>query len=840
MNDSPFLERLADRLRASDYKSPRFKDNGQYMSNLICPECGDPSAWAYSNAPWSINCNRLNKCGTRTKTLDLFPELISNVEKEYTPEDENRPATIYLQRRGLNKSLKGLKYRYMANLRGLSGGVMFPVGQDEHGQPIFNGRLFDPPPKEAKGHNIGSTSGMFWKHPGITYHPEEETFVTEGIIDALSLIEIDRQAIAVLSSGQDPTKLDLGEFSKLVTAFDKDEAGKKAAQRWHKAFKGKIKTITPIKGDWNDLLTSRPKEEAKKYFEEKIEEFRVRGKLALAKTAGEYAQIFCDFYRRLLGLFPFEKQYYYSQERNGPHGPVLITNRVSNFTLDVRHFQLETVNQEEPVNRFSLEIKPRKGQSTACSVTAEEIASPHGLTTMFLQRARVLWMGGKPESLALAELIVESGAPVVRQLQATGYDSESGCYVFKTFLITPKGQMLLPNNHGFFEATRALYIRPAPHPTLSPVKGIAPKEVWWLISLAWGDKGVVAVVWVVASWFVNQIKKRIGFFPFASLHKDPQTGKTRLVRTLNAMQGLDEEGLPMVKVNTSKGEVRQLAQRSGLFKALLEGNNAEKMRFDMETILPLYNSNPLQITAKKTLDIQTRDVPFLSSLMFVQNVEQFRSRAQRERVISLKFEKKDLTVETKKALDDLLKIPLAQLSHFFVDVMAHRNQIEDEWYDEFKHCQEELYEAIPDNRLNENYALILAFHRLLCKIIEIEYDLRPYIEQLGKEKYEECNRRDETVADHFFNLLLGLDHDERDQQACYRTIAENNQLFIHIGKALKRIDDAGYRFTVQLKDLHASLKEHPSFIKSNDGRQLGGTYQKGWLFDYEKIVTDEG
>ena len=106
-----FLERLADRLRSSEYKGPRFKDNGQYMSNLICPECGDQTAWAYSKEPWSINCNRLNKCGARTKTLDLFPDLTRNIEKEfaYTPEDPNRPATAYLNRRGLHESLKGLE-----------------------------------------------------------------------------------------------------------------------------------------------------------------------------------------------------------------------------------------------------------------------------------------------------------------------------------------------------------------------------------------------------------------------------------------------------------------------------------------------------------------------------------------------------------------------------------------------------------------------------------------------------------------------------------------------------------------------------------------------------------
>jgi len=587
MNSSPFLERLADRLRSSEHKGQRFKENGQYMSNLICPECGDQSAWAYSAAPWSINCNRLNKCGIRTKTLDLFPDLTRNIEKEfaYTSEDPNRPATAYLNRRGLHESLKGLNYRYMANLRGSgSGGVMFPVGKDSKDKTIYNGRLFNPPPGEGKTHNNGSTAGLFWRHPRIEYDPEKETFVTEGIIDALSLIELGYQAIAILSAGQDPARVDLSDFPKLVFAFDPDEAGKKALKKWMQQYPN-AKAVFPLKGDWNDLLTSLPIDKAKSLFLEKRGEFEVKAKLALAKDAYFYASIFEEFYHRSPDLFAFARCFYFSSYKKSADGPVLVTDRVSNFTLDVRHYQLDTANLEEPINRYFLDVSPRTGRPVACSVTAQELATPNGLTTMFLQRARVLWEGERLASLALARMIVEAGAPVVRQLQTVGYDPESGCYVFGHFLINAKGELLLPNKHGFFEVSRSVSIRPAPHSALSPIKGIASKEIWWLIYRAWGPKGVVAVAWVVAGWFVFKIKAKVGFFPFLSFWGDPQTGKTRLTRFLNNLQGLDEEGLPMSRVNTQKGEIRKLAQRSGTFKALLEANNADKARFDIVQFL---------------------------------------------------------------------------------------------------------------------------------------------------------------------------------------------------------------------------------------------------------------
>ena len=64
---------------------------------------------------------------------------------------------------------------------------------------VYNGRIFNPPHGEGKTHNKGSTSGIFWKHPGREYDQNKFTYATEGIIDALSLWEIGEQAIAVLA-----------------------------------------------------------------------------------------------------------------------------------------------------------------------------------------------------------------------------------------------------------------------------------------------------------------------------------------------------------------------------------------------------------------------------------------------------------------------------------------------------------------------------------------------------------------------------------------------------------------------------------------------------------------
>ena len=60
---------------------------------------------------------------------------------------------------------------------------------------------------------------------------------------------------------------------------------------------------------------------------------------------------------------------------------------------------------------------------------------------MFLQRARALWQGERPASLALASKIVEAGAPVVRQLQIIGYETRIRLLCFQALSDQPQRRL---------------------------------------------------------------------------------------------------------------------------------------------------------------------------------------------------------------------------------------------------------------------------------------------------------------------------------------------------------------------------------------------------------------
>lgn len=434
--NSIIAARVKERLKASSYWTQRTKDNGRTIQGLICPECGDKSAWAYSAEPMSVNCNRLNTCGARAKTVELL-NISLDIEKEFPPVkgDKHRPARIYLESRGLRQSLDGLAFEYWPGRRvrnGSAGAVMFQV-QSQTGK-VFNGRLINPPDGESRGHNSGSTTGCYWRHPGREYDPQKTTFVTEGIIDGLSLIETGpgQQAIAVLASGQDPAKVELPPLGRLVFAFDNDAAGLAATKKWLAAYPD-AGAIMPDKGmgmDWNDWLRSIDPDKAEEEFEKARSRFELNAKLALAATAREYADIFYGFYSRLPGIFSHNGSTWFSSKSKAG----ISVERIGRFTFSVTSFTRDNGTEpDQPNFLYNLSVRlPGVPKPIPATATNKDLATLRGIREFFLGKCKATFTGSQAAALAFADRISSSRAAEVTQFPHTGYHPQTSWYVFHT------------------------------------------------------------------------------------------------------------------------------------------------------------------------------------------------------------------------------------------------------------------------------------------------------------------------------------------------------------------------------------------------------------------------
>lgn len=857
--NNQLAQKCTQALKTSEYWTNKTRENGKTIQGLTCPACGTKgSAWAYSESPMSLNCNKLSTCGARTKTIEALNIKI-DIEKENAPTktDPNKPARAYLESRGLRNALKDLKYFYLPNVRGSrSGAVMLPVGTDSKGKKVSNGRVINPAPDQGKTHNIGSTSGQFWQHPGIEYKQDKPTYVTEGTFDGLSLIEIREQAIAALAAGQNPSKLNLSSFPKLVPAFDNDEAGVKATKIWLQALPSS-KAIMPDKGmDWNDLLRSGPVEHVKAVFHANLPRYENNAQIACAESARKSAELYHNFHGRPPGLFEHNGCTYYAYLKAKGAESNLSVERVGKFTVLVRAF-IDTGDQEKNF-LYQLAVTAQKGQKVICTASGEQLATAKGLKAFFLSRAKVSYEAGANATTAFVTQIANSKAPHVKQVDHRGYNVQTGWYFFKDFAIDKEGKLHQPDANGLYRVAHNLKILPAAvseskfiTPSFSPKA--TPHRIYSLIHRAWGDNGAMALSWAVGSWFVNQIKNVVGFYPHLSLFGPPSCGKTNLTEKLQLLQAVDEEGITLSNISTKKGLARRIYILSGMFAALLEYTEENKAALGAINPLGAYNRGSEMSQAKFTADLQTNEHPLLCGLMFAQNVEPWTTPQLKQRAISLRFGKDALTPGTKAALDELNTISKNDLASFMVTVLQHRKTFESQWKTEYEFAQADL-EEVQEERIKNNFALILGFHRVLCRSLSIQSEIFEHVRETALIKERTSQELEPNPASTFFTMVEASKSEQISKfwhviEKPSRANQQGNVIYFEPIE-LARVLNTENHHPAESITLQKSFKEHPAYLKNNinhrfplplenNGQGAKSEQRKAWKFCLLKYLEVE-
>ena len=641
-----------------------------------------------------------------------------------------------------------------------------------------------------------------------------------------------KTAASVLSAGSDPDGFKL-PFKKITIAFNNDASGIKGAKKWKKAWPEAEVMMPAAGGDWNDFLINN-RIGPQKAFKEKENDFRFNGQLTLAKTAKEYAEKYYEYKDKSLGSFEFDGCNYYSMLKKGKDNEEVCTCFVGDFTVCVNHFTLDDSIPDRPEHSVNLTVTPKNKRKKTFTASAVELTTPGKQRELFFNRALSSYEGDYKASCAFGRRLLNHKAPIVRQLLTVGYDPKSNCYIYPHHCIGPSGEQFEPEK-GMFKISPREYLRPANINMVKPQKGVKPSKVYNLIARAWPFLGPAALSWLVGSWFVHLIKAILNFYPFISFFGDTQCGKTILTTKLNAIQGFDEEGLPMSKTNTAKGEIRKLARLSSMAKALLEAQGKDRGRFDFDTMLSLYNSNTLQVRAVKNYGLETDDLPFLGALIFVQNREPFVTRQQKERVVSLKFKQAFLNEDTTAAMNELQRIPLGQLARFMSVVLHHRKEFEDSWHDEFLNAVALLGPEVENPRIAENYALVLAFHRILCRLIGVNDPLDEFLISAAEEKVTACESDEAPVATEFLTTIMDMATDGDIGFGDVYTIKDGD-LYLMPALALSLLQEKNLMGQISMKDLLEQLKCHPAFISSKKSyRYTERGVRNSWQFDTEKI-----
>ncbi len=782
-----------------------FKENGAWLQQGRCPACGRKELFARADAPWFVRCGRENKCGYQEHVKTLYPDLFEKWSERYapTPTNPSAAADAYMQYgRGFDLArVRGWytqEQYFDAKLNAGSASVRFAVAD------TWWERLIDEPSrfggKKANFKYGGSYAGWWWKPPTLDLATVDEIWLVEGIFDAIALDHHGIAAVALMSCNNYPEQAlaalggSIGARGRprLVWALDGDRAGRRFTRKWARraSDSGWVCDAALIphgraKIDWNDLHQRGQLGEAD------LAEYRYQGGLLIAPTAFDKAILIYE--KRGLREFPFDHD-----------------NRLYWFKLDMERFDRAREAAEE---QLGLTEKGRRDAALAESGTVAEIANC--LPTALYYQANALtdeswyyfrvdfptgaatvkntFTGGQVASsgdfkkrlLAIAPgaFYTGNGAQLDRYLKSQmagirsvqtvdfiGYSREHGAWIFND-LAVKDGQTYTLNEEDFFDIGKLSVKTLNQSVHLSIARDANERDCAWL-DLLWqcfGEKGVVALAFWFGALFAEQIRAEQKSFPFLEIVGEAGAGKSTLVEFLWKLLGRrDYEGFDPSKSSLA-ARARNFAQVAGMPVVLIEGDRsddtAKARAFDWDELKTAYNGRSVRAIGVKNGGNETREPPFRGAIVISQNAQVSASDAVLQRLLHLHFDRAAQTPQTKRAAEELERMPVDAVSGFLLASIMREADVMRVVKDATPRYEAEL-QAHPDirsMRIAKNHAQLMALVDALALIVPFGDEriaaVRTALVGMAVARQRAINA-DHPVVQEFWDMFDYLDGDD--------------------------------------------------------------------------------
>ena len=668
MSNTPLKEELIARLIADYGFRQREAEGGPKLYAGRCPSCGEPEAYTPPGNPWIILCPRGNNCGERTYTKNIYPELQQQFAQRHPTNSKNPNATAeaYLRSRGFEPDrFKDWFTQGSTTAPADPKGKKYPTVKFTLSNGVDYHRLIDYQGKD-KNKIVAAFQGHYWTPPADKSKEWGDTiWITEGVLDALSLVQAGRAAVACLSSGHIPTVLLeklAGTKVKLIIAQDSDDAGRKSARKLAEACSERgiahELAFPPENADWNDLLVRGDLSPEKS--EETLQKALWRGRLFLAPSASEYHHVLTERIKNA-GLFEYRGETWIMPPARGDDTPQ--PARVADFTVRRKYRLCVPIDSEKADYSEVLQVVHRTGERHTVTVSGTQMGKVASFREVMFSRASVQWDGEYRDYNKLLRRIRDTKVPHVNQVVTWGYDPASNSYYFADGAYAPNGRYTPLNGSGFVKIGTSNYKLPLVVAGdelrwRAPVGKLDLPEVIDRLSQAWpGGQSLAALGFYTASLFACQVAEDLRFFPILSLYGDSATGKSTLLGLLNRMCGRDWDGISMSQANTKAAISRALTWYSNFPLPLLEADAHQDMDLsEYVNLRTIYDRLPVRMMGMKTMDSSVRELPFRAALIMAWNDEHITDLKVRQRMASIKFLRNDLnhgSNQAKSALENI-------------------------------------------------------------------------------------------------------------------------------------------------------------------------------------------
>jgi len=726
------------------------------------------------------------------------------------PKTEKTPyaaADAYLQQaRGLDIApLKGVYIESSYHTKGLgSATVKFTLPNGAYWERIIdNPQRFD-----RKANFFGSYKGYWWRLPQQDLTKATEIWLTEGIFDAISLVQNGLYAVSLMSCHNYPEhalaalKTAVGANKKplLVWALDKGNAGEKAirkhvARSQQEGWKSCAALPSQFKNeDWNDLHL---KDRLERY---DLMRYRYYGDLLLTKSATDKAMLIFNYTHRNNFYFQFDSRFYWFKLDIERHLKAVerildsekltkeeattkalkesgAVNEIANCYPTPLYFQK---SEETDESWYYLKLDfPQKRPDVKATFTASQLTSASEFKKRLLHVAKGAVYTGDTHQL---DRFCKNELPHIKEVKTQnfmGYNKALGVYVFNDIAVQ-NGKLYTLNEEDYFLLEHLDIKTLSSSPRLEINHELRDFDVQWLddLWLAFGVKGYTLLAFWLGSLFAEQIRKLSKSYPFLEIIGEPGSGKSTLIEFFWRLTGrTDYEGFDPSK-STLVGRARNFAQVSNLPVCLIESDRMQdniKRAFDWEEMKSLYNGRATRSTGIKTNQNETYEPLFKGSIIIAQNSSVEASRAVLERIIHLHTDKSGQSEQTRQAAIRLERYPIEQLSGFLPKALLSENAIVTAYETSLDEVQRQLFddEAIGHERIAKNHAQLIVLLRTLSCFLPIKEsriaETETFIVELAKERVKSLEADNSLVTEFWDmfdylnqNALNGVNHSNEE------------------------------------------------------------------------------
>ena len=760
-----------------------------------CPKCNKNEFFCAGQKPYLVKCGRSNKCGYEITVKELYPEIFTNFNEKFIPTKKNPHATAdaYMHHaRGFDLSKLKKHYRqesFRCPKTGQSTAtVRFYINREKN---IFMERFVQEINVKQgddiikrRAHFGGAHRGLWWQAPDFEIKQNDEIWITEGILDAIALLQNGIKAVSILSSGNYPTELFAEHHNKnikFIFALDNDKAGqkftKKHIQRAEKnrlnVSAAQIPTSKDGKnGDWNDLHQA-----GRKFTKKHLQEYYFQGQILIEKTAMGKGLLIWS-HNRCGNNFSFnhhKRTYWFGLdleklskkeeqiESSGKYkdfSAVQLRNEaakesgsiveIANCEVNFLYYQKNDLTDESwyyCIINFPIAKPSIKGTFTGGQLS---VASEFKKRLLNMASGAVYTGNNKN----LNHIIKEKLPPLktVETIDFIGYSAKHKSYIFGDYAFC-NGKAYKLNEEDYFEIDK-LFLKTLSKNIKLKLGDFEDYQTHWITAIwnAFGAKGMITFAFWFATLFAEQIRENQASFPFLETVGEAGAGKTTLIEFLWRLVGrIDYEGYDP-SAASHPARMRNFVQTSNLPVVLMEGDRNGQInkykQYDFNELKPLFNGRAPRSTGVKNGGNDTYEPPFRGGIIIAQNQPVNADEAILQRIIHVFFDRLNHNDASKIAADILEKIKVENISYFLKLAILSEKTTMKIINEKAPIYQKEIMaeKGVKTQRLGKNHGQIMAAADALAELTDWPQEWRREVKQELKKMA--CDRQKVIGADH--------------------------------------------------------------------------------------------